>query len=261
MQKRTANKLWLAGVSAAACIAAILGGLSLGYAFDFSIGHFDTRSPLWILTLVIGWAAALGALLYPILALRRDNYAPDYKISPLLDFASLFAAFALVLDAVMTFLANRTAMDKVLYVRLLLTLIAAGFFVMLFLCRGEKSPLLSILGGGATLWATVEAFCAYFNDSVTLVSPFRYFPSIATVTLAYLLFCEVKHSYKEAKPLLLILFGAVSGALCLSVGGATVIAYLFNLNREAIFVTDGLWMVALGIYGLGRTKQVLFPKK
>ena len=102
MSKRNLNKLWLAGITSLSCLSAVLGALALRYSFDYTVGQFESRAPLWILTQVFGLIALLVAGLYPILSLKKENYSPDYKISPFIDFASLFAASMLILDAVST---------------------------------------------------------------------------------------------------------------------------------------------------------------
>ncbi|MBQ9120957.1 MAG: hypothetical protein IJY12_01180 [Clostridia bacterium] len=261
MSKRTANRAWLTGLVSVACLTAITGALSLGYAFDFSIGQFSSRSPLWILTLILGGLAVLGAICYPIFAIRRENYSVEYKISPFMDFAALFAASMLILDAISTFLRNRGSGEILPQAKAALAVLASLFFIVLFIHRALGTSTLTALAAISTLWATFEAFYAYFDPAFPMVSPFRTYPQLPCVALALFLFCETKLSAKSGKPLMLILAAALSGVFSVSVGGATVIAYLFSLNRVGIPVTDGLWMIALGIYAFARVGQSVFSKK
>ena len=107
-----------------------------------------------------------------------------------------------------------------------------------------------------------------------MTSPFRTYPQLPCLALALLMLMEAKVSDRKAKessdtegnpkkPItarFLIAAASVSCALCLLVGGAIVMAYVLNWNRDAFPATDGLWMLALGIYAFARTRQILFSK-
>lgn len=260
MTRRNANKLWLAGITAAACITAILGALSLKYAFDRPFGYLNGGHPLWILTQVLGCLAVAAALVYPIVALRRENYSPDYKNSPLLDFASLFAASALALDAVSGYLRYREQLQKLLAIKAGLALLAALFFLVLFLCRGSSNPLVTFLAAMTAVWAVIESFYAYFDPDFNMSSPFRKYPPLPCIMLAFLFLYETKVAAKRGKRIFLLIGAATGCVLSLAVGGATVIAYLFSLNREGLPVTDGVWMIALGLYAFARLRQQILIK-
>ena len=275
MSKRKLNKLWLLGIVCVSGLGALLGALALRYSFDFTIGQFVPHSPLWILTLILGLVVLFAAGLYPILVLKRENYSPDYKISPFMDFSSLFAASMLVLDAASTLLRNRTLGQNVLTVKAILAVAAALFFVALFTKRALGTPIMTFLAGLTTLWAVFEAFYSFLNPLFSMTSPFRTYPQFPCLALAIFMLMEAKASDKKArentpnvastekKPLstkFLLAASAASGALCTLIGGAIVISYVLNWNRDAFPATDGLWMVALGIYAFARTKQILFRK-
>ena len=274
MSKRNSNKLWLMGVTSLSCLSAGLGALALRYSFDYTVGQFESRAPLWILTQVFGLIALLVAGLYPILALKKENYSPDYKISPFIDFASLFAASMLILDAVSTFLRNREPVQNILTAKAVLAAAAALFFIALFTKRSLGTPVMTVLAGLTTLWAVFEAFYSFLNPIFSMTSPFRTYPQLPCLALALLMLMETKTSDRKAKesgnaegnqkkPLtvrFLIAAASVSCALCILIGGAIVIAYVLNWNRDAFPATDGLWMLALGIYAFARTRQILFSK-
>lgn len=274
MPKKKSNKLWLTGVTCLSCFSAVLGALALRYSFDYTVGQFESHDPLWILTLILGLIALLTAALYPILALKKENYSPDYKISPFIDFASLFAASMLVLDAASTFLRNLESAQNILTAKAVLAAAAALFFIALFTKRSLGTPVMTVLAGLTTLWAIFEAFYSFLNPTFSMTSPFRTYPQLPCLALALLMLMEAKASDKRAKEnsptetekkkilstRFLISAAAASSALCILIGGAIVIAYVLNWNRDAFPATDGLWMLALGIYAFARTKQILFSK-
>ena len=273
MSKRSLNQLWVIGITCLSCLGAILGALALGYAFDFSTGQFNSFAPLWILTLVLGAVTALAAGLYPIFALKNEVYSPDYKISPFMDFASLFAASMLVLDAVSTHLRNRNPAQNLLTIKAILAVAAALFFVALFTKRALGTPIMTGLAALTTLWAVFEAFHTFLSPTFSMTSPFRTFPQLPCLALALFMLTEAKVSSRDARGVsegepkkkivsarLLIGFAAFGGTLSILIGGAIVLAYVFHLNRAGMPATDAVWLVALGIYALGRTKQILLPK-
>ena len=255
---RTVNRAWALTLIALSILAAILGALALGYAFDFPLGQFVSDSPIWILARVLGSIAILGAILYPIFALRKENYSTDHRNSPLSDFSVLLVASTLLLEAASTVLQYFFILDKFLIALAVLAVLAILYCILIFL-RRQKSPVTILLGSCAALWAGLETVYLFFDPDFTLVSPFRVYPPAAAATLTLFLFYEVKNKKNPGKPYFLILLSALCGTLCTSVGGACLISYLFAWNRVGITSMDGAWMLALGLYAFVRLIHLTTP--
>lgn len=258
MFTRTANRIWVIALIVISALAALFGALASGYAFDFPVGQFVPSSPLWILAVALGGIAALGALLYPILALRKENYSTAQRKTPLADLVALLAASAALVESAHTLLKYFSLGHKFLLAVSVLAGIACVHCVMLFM-RGIKKPLLLLTGACATLWAGIETLYLYFNPSFTMVSPFRTYPPLAAVALTLFLLYEAKNLKAPMKAPLLICLSGLCGTLCVTVGGATLLSYLLAWNRAGISPIDGAWLLAFGIYAFIRLTHLITP--
>lgn len=245
------HRTYLASLFGVALVSGVLGAFALGYNFDFRLGVYDTGA-FSVLSPLFAVLGALASLLYPLIRFRGQKLDAAYRISPLNDFAALFAFSMVCLSFVYAMCTTGFVGGMIYRVKLVMTLPAALFFLALFLFRRADSKIVTLLCGACIVWVAFVGFYAYFDPRFTLVSPHASTPQFAVSSMLLLLVSESRVALERGGFRFVLFSASLCGVLSVSVGVSYLLAYLLNFNRTGLSPIDALIILAMGLYGLAR---------
>ena len=245
------HRVYLLALFGAALLSGVLGAFALRYNYDFRLGVYET-GVFSVAAPIVAAMGALAAILYPLIRFRGQNPDAAYHISPLNDFAALFAFSAIALSLVYSLIVYGYQGTVIYRIKLILTLPAALFFLTLFLLRRMESKVVTLLCGLCIVWMTFSGFYAYFDPRFTMVSPHYTIPQLAVTSTLLLLVFESRVALERGGFRSLLFSASLCGVLSVSIGVSYLLAYLLNFNRDGLTPVDALVFLSMGLYGFAR---------
>ena len=243
-----------------ALIAAILRAAALFTEYEAGSTYFADHA---ILHTTFLWVCGISLLLLLVFVVvcRKDIPAPPYQNSLSILFSSAFFIVALIVSALLGFLAipaATTALTKFFWlIAALCSLAAPLYFAFFFKADHSKSSLHGMLGLAPTFVFLLNAMLFYFDRSMQMNAPAKMLHLFAFLLLSCYFITESRGILLQAKPALFCFLAAASLLFSAAASIPNLLYHLVAGHALALHSAYDFLLLAAALYTLARLLQML----
>ena len=234
-------------------LATVLRVIGVIFAFDTGVEYFDVNSPINIFSsalmlAAIGLCISLGFVFRAKISRDQKFFKKTEKVSFVLGAALLaYGVFELYrLFALKDVLRSNQLAWSV--VGVLLSFVAAAYFLGSFIGSAKRDPYSLLLGFGFIFWCAYVMAVNYFDVYTTLNNPIKLSMQIALIATMFCLLCEFRIRLGEEKPCQHLTISLLTATLSAYFFVPTIICYALGKTQNLRYLFAAIACLAICSY-------------